>query len=78
MNGEEHHLLQPQTWIPGRLLFFYAEVTTQRLRTLTALFESGGISARVGSVLPLAEARRAHEMLGGAPHLPGKIVLRVS
>jgi NADPH:quinone reductase-like Zn-dependent oxidoreductase len=59
-------------------IFFYAEVTTVRLRTLAALFESGGISARVGSVLPLAEARRAHEMLGGAPHLPGKIVLRVS
>jgi NADPH:quinone reductase-like Zn-dependent oxidoreductase len=37
-------------------IFFYAEVTTVRLRTLTALFESCGISARVGSVLPLAEA----------------------
>jgi NADPH:quinone reductase-like Zn-dependent oxidoreductase len=59
-------------------IFFYAEVTTVRLRTLTALFESGGITARVGSVLPLAEARGAHEMLEGAPHLPGKIVLRVS
>jgi NADPH:quinone reductase-like Zn-dependent oxidoreductase len=59
-------------------IFFYAEVTTVRLRTLTALFESGGISARVGSVLPLGEARRAHEMLGGAPHLAGKIVLRIS
>jgi NADPH:quinone reductase-like Zn-dependent oxidoreductase len=59
-------------------IFFYAEVTTVRLRTLTDLFESGGISARVGSVLPLAEARRAHEMLGGGPHLPGKILLRVS
>jgi NADPH:quinone reductase-like Zn-dependent oxidoreductase len=59
-------------------IFFYAEVTTVRLQTLTALFESGGISARVGSVLPLAEARWAHEMLAGAQHLPGKIVLRVS
>jgi NADPH:quinone reductase-like Zn-dependent oxidoreductase len=59
-------------------IFFYAEVTTARLRTLAALFESGGISARVGSVLPLAEARQAHEMLGGAAHLTGKIVLRVS
>lgn len=59
-------------------IFFYAEVTTARLQTLAALFESGAISARVGSVLPLAEARHAHEMLGGAPHLPGKIVLRVS
>jgi len=59
-------------------IFFYAEVTTARLRTLTEQFNSGGISTRVGSVLPLAEARRAHEMLGGAAHLPGKIVLRVS
>ena len=59
-------------------IFFYAEVTTVRLQTLTALFESGEISARVGSVLPLAEARQAHQMLAGAPHLPGKIVLRVS
>jgi NADPH:quinone reductase-like Zn-dependent oxidoreductase len=53
-------------------IFFYAEVSTARLRTLTTLFESGGISARVGSVLPLAEVRRAHEMLGGAPTCPAR------
>src|SRR5207253_607913 len=58
-------------------VFFYAEVTTARLRVLTEMFESGKISARVGSVLPLEEARRAHEMLAGAPHQPGKIVLQV-
>ena len=58
--------------------FFYAEVTTERLKTLNGLFGSGAISARVGSVLPLAEARRAHEMLAGAPHRNGKIVLQVS
>lgn len=58
--------------------FFYAEVTSERLRTLTSLFESGAISARVGSVLPLSVARSAHEMLGGAPHRKGKIVLQVS
>jgi NADPH:quinone reductase-like Zn-dependent oxidoreductase len=54
--------------------FFYAEVTSDRLRTVTDLFEKGKISARVGSVLPLAEARSAHEMLAGAPHKNGKIV----
>jgi NADPH:quinone reductase-like Zn-dependent oxidoreductase len=59
-------------------MFFYAEVTTSRLTTLNSLFESGKISARVGSVLPLAEAREAHLMLAGAPHKPGKIVLQVS
>lgn len=58
-------------------VFFYAEVTSQRLRTVTSLFETRRISARVGSVLPLAEARSAHEMLAGAPHKNGKIVLQL-
>lgn len=64
---------------PGlETVFFYAEVTTARLRRLTEMFERGALSARVGSVLPLEQARHAHEMLAGAPHEPGKIVLRVS
>ena len=58
-------------------VFFYAEVTSQRLRTVTSLFETRRISARVGSVLPLAEARSAHEMFAGAPHKNGKIVLQL-
>ncbi|MBV9893921.1 MAG: hypothetical protein JO020_07120 [Chloroflexi bacterium] len=49
----------------------YSKLTTLQLRTLTALFESGGISARIGSVLPPAEAWRARELIAGAPHLPG-------
>lgn len=58
-------------------VFFYAEVTSGRLRTVTRLFEEGRISARVGSVLPLAQARTAHEMLAGAPHKKGKIILEL-
>lgn len=58
-------------------VFFYAEVTSERLRTVTDLFERRKISPRVGSVLPLAEARSAHEMLAGAPHKNGKIVLQL-
>ena len=58
-------------------IFFYAEVTTERLRTLSTLFEDGSITTRTGSILPLAQARVAHEMLAGAPHKPGKIVLQV-
>jgi NADPH:quinone reductase-like Zn-dependent oxidoreductase len=61
-----------------RPIFFYAEVTTSRLKILNTLFEDGRISARVGSVMPLAEAREAHLMLAGAPHKPGKIMLKVS
>jgi NADPH:quinone reductase-like Zn-dependent oxidoreductase len=58
--------------------FFYADVTTARLRVLAEMFERGTITARVGSVLPLEQARRAHEMLAGAPHLPGKIMLELT
>ena len=58
-------------------VFFYAGVTSERLRTVTDLFERHKISPRVGSVLPLAEARSAHEMVAGAPHKNGKIVLQL-
>jgi NADPH:quinone reductase-like Zn-dependent oxidoreductase len=58
-----------------RSVFFYAEVTTAQLSVLTKLFEKGKLSARVGSVLSLKDARTAHYMLAGAPHKPGKIVL---
>ena len=57
--------------------FFYAEVTSARLRVLTEMFERGTITARVGSVVPLAQARRAHEMVDGAPHAPAKIMIEI-
>jgi NADPH:quinone reductase-like Zn-dependent oxidoreductase len=58
-------------------IFFYAEVTAARLRTLTTLFEERRIAPRVGSILPLDHARTAHQMLAGAPRKPGKIVLQI-
>jgi NADPH:quinone reductase-like Zn-dependent oxidoreductase len=58
-------------------VFFYADVTTARLQALNEMFERGRITARVGSVLPLEDARRAYEMLADAPHDRGKIMLRV-
>ena len=63
--------------LPAGATFFYAEVTTARLQTLTPLFDAGRITARVGSRLPLSEARQAQAMLAGAPHKPGKIVLEI-
>jgi NADPH:quinone reductase-like Zn-dependent oxidoreductase len=68
---------QPPQRAGMQSVFFYAEVTSHRLRTVTDLFETRRISARVGSVLLLAEARSAHEMLAGAPHKNGKIVLQL-
>jgi NADPH:quinone reductase-like Zn-dependent oxidoreductase len=63
--------------LPAGAIFFYTEVTTARLQTLTPLFEAGRITARVGSVLRLSEARQAQGMLAGAPHKSGKIVLQI-
>ena len=57
--------------------FFYVDVTIARLNKIAELFDSGKLVADVGTVLPLEEARIAHEMLGGAPHKRGKIVLRI-
>ncbi len=61
-----------------RAAFFYVEVTTTRLNTITEWFDSGKLVTDVGTVLPLEEARVAHEMLGGASHKRGKIVLSVA
>ena len=61
-----------------RSAFFYVEVTTARLNAISPFLESGQVTAQVGSVLPLADVRTAHEMLAGAPHQRGKIVLRVA
>ena len=61
-----------------RSVFFLVEVTSQRLDSLTELFTAGRLRPNVGSVLPLEEARLSHDMLEGAPHSRGKIVLRVA
>jgi NADPH:quinone reductase-like Zn-dependent oxidoreductase len=57
--------------------FFLVEVTTEGLERLTGLIDAGRLRTRVGEVLPLGEARHAHEMLAGAPHRRGKIVLDI-
>jgi NADPH:quinone reductase-like Zn-dependent oxidoreductase len=61
-----------------RSAFFYAEVTTARLNAISPLLERGEVLPQVGSVLPLAGVRMAHEMLAGAPHRRGKIMLQVA
>lgn len=61
-----------------RSVFFLVEVTTARLEKITSLFDQGKLVARVGTVLSLEQARTAHEMLAGAPHKNGKIVLSVA
>jgi NADPH:quinone reductase-like Zn-dependent oxidoreductase len=61
-----------------RAAYFYVDVTTARLNQITELFDTGKLVTDVGTVLPLEEARTAHEMLGGVPHRRGKIVLSIA
>lgn len=58
--------------------FFLVNVTRESLTEIGALIDSGKLRTRVGTVLPLAEAREAHFMLEGRRPAPkGKIVLSV-
>ncbi len=61
-----------------RALFFLVEVTTERLTKLAQLIDAGELKTEVGEVLWLDEARQGHEMLEGAPHRRGKIIIKVA
>jgi NADPH:quinone reductase-like Zn-dependent oxidoreductase len=61
-----------------RALFFLVDVTTAHLTQIAAMIDAGDLTVNVGAVLPLADARVAHEMLEGSRSRPrGKIVLSV-
>lgn len=60
-----------------RGVFFYVSVTSACLTELAVRLEEGRLIPDVGEVLPLPDARLAHEMLAGKPHKRGKIVLSV-
>ncbi len=67
----------PQT-MGFRSAFFLVDVTAAGLGTLSRLFDNRKLSTEVGTVLPIEEARKAHEMLAGAPHKRGKILLTMN
>jgi NADPH:quinone reductase-like Zn-dependent oxidoreductase len=59
--------------------FMLVDVNTATLMRLAAMFDEGKLRTWVGSVLPLTDARRAHEMMEGRiPHPPGKIILKIA
>jgi NADPH:quinone reductase-like Zn-dependent oxidoreductase len=62
-----------------RAAFFLVDVTTERLARIAAMIEVGALTTSVGTILPLAAARVAHEMMESRQSRPrGKIVLRVA
>ena len=61
-----------------RAVFSLVQVTTKRLKTIGEMIDGGTLQSEVGEVLWLDEARKGHEMLEGAPHRRGKIVIKVA
>ena len=61
-----------------RAVFFLVQVTTEQLTMIGKMIDAGALQSEVGEVLWLDEARKAHEMLEGAPHRRGKIVIKVA
>src|SRR5215831_2960741 len=61
-----------------RAAYFIVNVTRDRLDRISAMIERGTLNLPVGEVLELVDASTAHRMLDGAPHKPGKIVLKVA
>jgi NADPH:quinone reductase-like Zn-dependent oxidoreductase len=59
-------------------LFFLVQVTTERLKQIAEVIDAGELKTEVGDVLWLDEARQGHQMLEGAPHRRGKIVIKVA
>jgi NADPH:quinone reductase-like Zn-dependent oxidoreductase len=59
-------------------VFFYVDVTTPLLNVISNLIDRMQLNPRVGTVTPLKDVRCAHEMLAGASHKTGKIVLQIA
>ena len=59
--------------------YFIVDVNTAQLARLAEMHDKNELVVPVGSVLPLGDARVAHEMLAGTrAHKRGKIVLQVA
>ena len=60
-----------------RSAFVWSQPNRNELAEIAALFDSGNLKVVLDRILPLSEARRAHE-LSQRGHTRGKIVLRVN
>lgn len=59
-----------------RAKYVFVQPNAAQLTQIAALIDQGAVKPHVAAVLPLSEARRAHEMVQSA-HTRGKIVLKV-
>ena len=61
-----------------RAVYFIVDVTTDRLNTIAELFDSKNSFRKWAPCCRWRTLEIAHQMLAGAPHGPGKIVLNVA
>ncbi|BCJ47798.1 NADPH:quinone reductase [Actinoplanes ianthinogenes] len=85
--GGRYVTVVPEFWVPGGPFAAERGITPrvlavrydrEQLLGLVERLAAGKLVARVGAVLPLAEADRAHRIVGrapGAPRVSGKVVL---
>jgi hypothetical protein len=59
-----------------RALFFLVNLTTGHLTQIAAMINAGDLAVNVGTVLPLADARVAHEMPSRPAHGPSPTAAR--
>jgi NADPH:quinone reductase-like Zn-dependent oxidoreductase len=57
---------------------FLVQITAERLKKIGQLIDEGQLKTQVGEVLWLEEIHKGHEMLEGAPHRRGKIVMKLA
>ncbi|GAA4606378.1 NADP-dependent oxidoreductase [Actinoplanes octamycinicus] len=86
-DGGRYLTVVPEFWVPGGPFTGERGITPEvlavsydreQLAGLVARLAAGELVARVGAVLPLHEAARAHRIVGraaGAPRVSGKVVL---
>jgi NADPH:quinone reductase-like Zn-dependent oxidoreductase len=60
-----------------RAAFVEADVTANLLAQITELLDARQITTKVGGILPLAQTKRAHEMIEAHQQPSGKMVLKV-
>ena len=60
-----------------RAAFVESNVNAELLAQLTPLLDNREITTQIAAVVPLAETRRAHEMIENHQHPRGKIVLKI-
>ncbi len=73
-------IVQPPVNAPAGVQgkFIVVQPNADSLRAITALIDAGQLKTLVQQIMPLSEARQAHELLEAGLSKPGKVILQVA